>query len=189
MSTTRSAVLALVLALLGLLGGWYHAQHRPVEGHRLPEAREPDYIVTDFSITLMGTEGQPVRQFLGRELRHFPQENANEIDRPQLSLYRAGEAPWQIRAPRAWTDEDGERIRLLGPVFIDRAARPDQPPIHIKTYDLFLHTEAQYGRTEAPIHGTSRADWLSSDRGGEVWLDTPMRVHLFGRVRQQFDPK
>ncbi len=186
MPPTRPTVLALVLALLGLMSWWIY-ERQPAEGISTPQARVPDYLVIGFSVTLMGADGQPARRLSGQELRHFPQTRDNEIDAPRLSLYRAGEAPWRIRAPRGWADEDAEEIRLLGPVFIDRAARADQPPIHIKTYDLFLRTEEQYGRTEAPIHGTSRADWLSSARGGEVWFDTPMRVHLFGRVRQQFD--
>ena len=188
MLPSRPMVLALVLGILGLLSWWIY-ERQPPERINPSQAREPDYIVSRFSVTLMDPAGQPVRRLQGRELRHFPGGNGSEIDGPRLSLYRPGEAPWQIRAPRAWTDEDGEEIRLLGPVIIDRAASAKQPPIHIKTYDLLLHTGAQYGRTEAPIHATSRTDWLSSARGGEVWFEPPMRVHLFGRVRQQFDPR
>jgi lipopolysaccharide export system protein LptC len=184
----RQLFLAGALAVLGLLAWWKQTEQSMEKNALRSAGNQPDYTVNQLTVTTMGEAGHPSRRLVARELRHYPQDAGNELDEPRLTLYKDDEPPWHVRSNLGHVSEDGAEVLLKGPVFADRAAAGETPSIHIKTWELFIQTREQYGRTEHPVHVTSGADWLSSASGAELWFGDKLHLKLFGRARLQFEP-
>jgi len=183
MTTRGQRSLAVLLAALGTLAWWLH-RGMPQPGEAAAEReRRPDQIVERFATTVMDAAGAPQRRLEAEELRHYSADGESELDQPLLTLYQSEAPPWVVRSNQGWVPPGGDRIALSGDVRIDRAAAPGLRPLHLRTEALEIEPDAELAHTDRPVHLTSGADWLSSERGAKVWFGEALRVELYGRTR------
>jgi len=184
--TSRQRVLALCLALVGGSAWWYQSRQPSTPPETPLGGRLPDYTVEGFSATVLGPDGRPARRLSAAELRHYPDDNSTELERPILILDRPDGLPWKVRSESGWMSGDRDEIRLHGQVHADREGSGEARPVHLKTSELTVHPRQSYAETAMPVEITSDADWLTAT-GMQVWYaETVMRAHFLGRPHLRF---
>jgi lipopolysaccharide export system protein LptC len=183
MLSMRQRLLALTMAAVGALAWWLQEDEPLPEPGKLRPDRHPDYTVDNFTATIMDEHGKPQRRLDAVELRHFADDDSQELQTPSLTLFEESGPPWLVRSESAWISGNHSLIWLHGEVLIDREAGETTRPVHLETRELLLKREEDYAVTDRPVQITSELDWTTSDRGAEIWLDEELRVKLMGRVR------
>lgn len=180
----RNLLLGLTIALLAGLTWWLarDAEHDARRSTGPQDARAIDYYLRDLRFTTYSEQGRPARTLRSPELRHYPDDDSTELDEPHLVIHKVDRPSWQVQAERGWVSPDGERVRLLGKVVIERPAGDDVRPMHIVTRDLRVVPERDYAETDEPVTVTSLDDRIDSV-GMQVWLREPGRVKFLSQVR------
>ncbi|MCU0833242.1 MAG: LPS export ABC transporter periplasmic protein LptC [Chromatiaceae bacterium] len=188
MAPPGQRLLAVLLLALGTLAWWlYRGEEGPTEA--APEReRRPDQIAERFTTTTMDATGVPRRRLQAQQLRHYSGDGASELDQPVLTLFEPPDPPWVVRSDTGRIPPGSDRIDLEGDVRIDRAEGPGVRPVHLRTEALQIERDAEIARTDRPVRVTSGADWLSSERGAQVWFGEALRVELYGRTRARIEP-
>jgi lipopolysaccharide export system protein LptC len=183
MLSVRQRILSLTMAAVGALAWWLQQQDETPGPNKSARERRPDYRIDNFSATQMDESGEPHRRLSAVELRHYPDDDSNEIESPRLTLFEQSGPPWLVRSETAWVSGDGNLIRLHGEVFIDREPGARTRPVHIKTREVLLKRDEDYAETDQPVRIASELDWTTSDKGAQLWLEETLRMKLLGRVR------
>ncbi len=129
----------------------------------------PDLYMENFETTVMGPDGGPLRRIEAEYMAHFPDTDTHEFQRPYMIVYRAQGEPWHVRSERGWLSASGDVMLLLGKVNIWRNNATGFKELDIKTEDLRVLPERDYGETDKPVLITTPT---SQTRG------TGMRAHL-----------
>ena len=185
MLSIRQRILALAMAAVGTLAWWQQQGDEPVDAGARDEVRRPNYTVDNFIATQMGESGTPLRRLTSTELRHYADDDTNELENPRLTLYEEAGPPWLLRSNSAWLSGDNDLMRLHGEVYIDREPGERTRPLHLKTRELTLKRREKYAETDQPVHATSESDWVTSDNGAQIWFGDDLRVKLLGRARAE----
>lgn len=184
----RELVLALVLGAIGLLAWWLYQDAGPRAPAPGPGERRPDYIVDGVRAVTMDAAGRPERRLAAKQVRHFPDDGASELDAPRLIAYSDdGTPPWEVEADTGWITADADELLLEHNVVLERAAGPDSPPVRLTTSELLVLPETEYAETARYAEIESGADWITAVDGMRVWYGDAMRAKLFGRVRGRFE--
>lgn len=192
-------------ALSGLVAWWqlqwYPAATKP-PGARL---RLPDSVALQFAAVETDAAGKPSRRLEADELRHFVAENLSELDHPRLTLLQAADAVWHARARAGYVFADGDQVRLLGEVQLDRTqpermqmqpdrTQPDRTesrplrPAHLETERIDVWRERALAETELPVRIRSDGDSVSAN-GMQLWYAAPARTIFRGRARIRLEPE
>ena len=129
----------------------------------------PDLYLENFVTTAMGPDGRPMRRVEAEYMAHFPDTDTHEFQRPYMVMYREQGEPWHVRSERGWLSASGDVMLLLGKVHIWRNNASGVKELDIKTEDLRVLPEREYGETDKPVLITTPA---SQTRG------IGMRAHL-----------
>jgi lipopolysaccharide export system protein LptC len=184
--TVRQRVLALVLTLIGGAAWWQQFGQTPEATPTVVRERLPDYRVDGLTATAMDAAGRPARRLTADAMRHYPDDDSSELDRPVLILYRSDGPPWDIRSETGWVSGDGERVLLHGQVVVDREGSGEARPVHLTTSELLVRPRQEYAETSMPVKLTSGEDWLTST-GMQAWYgESAMRARFLGRAHGRF---
>lgn len=183
MLSPRQRVLAAILAVIGVLAWWQQQRGAPSGPEAPAGERRPDYTVDNFTNTTMDASGSPKERLTAVELRHYPDDNTKELERPRLTLFEETGPPWFVRSDTAWVSSDDHWIKLQGDVFIDREAGAETRPVRILTRELTVNRPEEFAQTNEHVRIMSESDWTTSDRGGRIWFGEEERAELYGRVR------
>jgi lipopolysaccharide export system protein LptC len=182
MPSLRERLLVVILALIGALAWWLQQEPEKAPTDSRDALRRPDYTVYGVTATTMEETGRPDRRLIAEQLRHYPDDDSSELDRPVLTIFAETAPPWVIRSDTGWISAEGDEIILQGRVFIDREPGVSTRPVHLKTWDLHVHPEEEYAQTREPVEAISNADWLTSMGGAEVWFGDQAHINLIGRI-------
>jgi lipopolysaccharide export system protein LptC len=171
------------MAAVGALAWWLQQGEEPPAPDNGSQDRRPDYTVDNFTATMMGETGSPRRRLTAIELRHFADDDSNELEKPRLTLFEETAPPWRLRSETGWVSGDGNEIRLHGEVFIDREPGATTRPLHLRTRELYLKRDENYAETDLPVRATSELDWVTSANGARIWFGKDLRIKLLGRAR------
>ena len=175
-----------VLLVLAASSAWILNRIGPdTEAASASPARVPDYVVENFITTTRDEEGRVRQRIEAVRMAHFPMTGRREFTRPYLIMYRGDGPPWQARAERGWLSASGDLMSLSGEVLIWRNDVDGKSRIEIKTRDLRVRPESDYGETDQPVVITTRHS-RSHGVGMRAWLDRG-RIELSSRVRTLFD--
>lgn len=130
--TLRLATLVLLLALAAATSLWLQ---RELDQRGMPLISGP---------TLTTDEGDA-----------FPPGGRSNIVAPVIHWHETDLPPLEIVSERGWVAGEGDEIRLLGRVTIDRAATHPEGPLHLVTQDLRLFPQQQQAHTDAHVIATS----------------------------------
>lgn len=136
----RRLVLGIVLVLLAA-GTWWLARPPAVPEAPPLEAREgPDYIIENFTATVMNERGEPQYVLQAVRLMRFPDDGRSELDRPYLIQYGEG-APVHTRARRGLMPADRRWIRLTGDVLSTRGGDPRHAGGEIRAEEMLIELD------------------------------------------------
>ena len=184
-----AAYLPLLVMALMALGSWWLVKNTPVvEGPRPTVAprHEPDYAMREVSVRRFTPEGPLRAQIEGDVLRHFPDNDTLEIERPRVRAYAADGAVTVASARRALSNADATEVQLLGDAQVMRGATATEEALTFRGEFLHAFLKTEQLRSHLPVTmtrgGTSiRADAFSYDN-----LDRT--ASLTGRVKATFTP-
>lgn len=183
----------LPVILMGLLamGTWWLARSTPASNEPVaqrPLRHEPDYFMRGFSVRSFGPEGQLRSEVVGAELRHYPDTDTVEIDRPRIRAFNPQGILTTAQADRALSNGDGSEVQLFGNAVVVRAASgPGEPPVEVRSEFLHAFLREERVRTHKPVTLTRGAERYSADRLEADNLDRILQ--LDGRVRALLAPR
>jgi lipopolysaccharide export system protein LptC len=186
---TLSTYLPLVLMTLLALGTWWLVKNTPVlETQRTPAParHEPDYTMSSFKVQRFAANGVMRVQIEGEQMRHYPDTETLEIDKPRITAFALDGRKSMATARRAIANRDGSEVQLTGGAHVLREATVTDPVIEFKGEFLhsFRHTEQV--KSHLPVAVTQGRTEL---RGNTMLYDNLNRVlDLKGQVRGVFSP-
>jgi len=183
MTSMRQRILALLMAAIGGLAWWLQQGDEPVARDKADRDRRPDYTVDNFTTTEMDETGKPHRRLSAIELRHYADDDSNELRSPRLTIFEEAAPPWLVRSETARIPASNDNILLLGKVIVEREGGKQTRPVNIETRDLLVKRREDYAETDHPVHATSELDWVTSDTGAKIWFGKDLRIKLLGRAR------
>ncbi len=141
-SLLASYVPLLLMGLLAAFTWWLIKSTPQLQAPREKTApkHEPDYRMQGFELERFTSDGRLMARVLGRELRHYPDNDTMEIDAPELRAYGLQGELLIAQSKRGVANGDGSEVQLLGQVELHRY--PDGDPRgtpDLVVYSEFLH--------------------------------------------------
>jgi lipopolysaccharide export system protein LptC len=177
----------LTMGLLAL-GSWWLVKNTPLpEAPRAaaPLRHDPDYTMHGFAVQRFTPEGELRAQIQGETLRHFPDTDTLEVERPVVEAYSPDGSLTLARAKRAVSNADASEVQLLGDAHVTRnPATPGDAPLSFRGEFLHAFLKTEQLRSHLPVtvaRGSSviRADSFDYDH-------LKRTVTMKGHVRATF---
>jgi len=130
MSSTLNR-LAVAVALLALLALTWWLPNALTERTGLFDGEtrhEPDYIVENFTAVAMDASGWRRYELRAAKLKHYPDDDTMELDKPYLVQYSPNAAPVHTRADHGYMTSKGNEILMRGNVRVTRGASGAREP-------------------------------------------------------------
>ena len=144
----------------------------------------PDAYMEHFMTVEMDDAGRPKRRLEADFMAYLADETI-VLSKPYYVLYRAEGEPWHIRSERGEVSADGNVVRLQGNVDIWRNDEAGVRDLDIRTENLTVLPDAEFGETAKPV--TIRMPASTSEGVGmRAYLDET-RFELLSQVRTHVD--
>ena len=113
----------------------------------------PDLYMENFVTTAMEpARGARCAAWRPSTWRISPTPIPTSSQRPYMVMYRdEGREPWHVRSERGWVSASGDVMLLLGKVHIWRNNVSGLKELDIKTEDLRVLPDEEYGETDKPV--------------------------------------
>ncbi|MEN9904573.1 MAG: export transporter periplasmic protein LptC [Pseudomonadota bacterium] len=187
----RSAVYLPVL-IMGVLalGSYWVLRSTPAPKDPAapgPVLHEPDYTMQGFSVRSHEADGSLRSELAGSEARHYPDNDAIEIDQARLRAYGDLGQLTRASALRLSTDVRQSQYRLEGAVVVERSGTPDGQLMRLRSEQLFVARDGKLLWSEQPVVLQRGPHQISADR---LRYDSQRGImDLQGRVRAQLAPR
>ena len=177
----------LVMALIAAASFWTLSElDVDLFGSDATPGHTPDLYMENFVTTAMDEAGRPLRRVEAEYMAHFPDTDTHEFQRPYIVMYREEGPPWHVRSERGWVSARGDVMLLLGKVHIWRNNVSGLKELDIKTEDLRVLPEKEYGETDKPVLITTPS---TETRGvGMKAHLAESRLELLSNVRTRHEP-
>jgi len=109
-----------------------------------------DYRLQGFQMSQFAGDGLLDMAVDGDVWAHNRVERKADFTNALITLYRAGERDWEIRARRGWINDAGSEVQLEGDVQVDYVA-PGEKPIRLTTASLHLLPKRRLVDTQAHV--------------------------------------
>jgi lipopolysaccharide export system protein LptC len=150
------------------------------------ERHTPDFYVENFVSTSMNEHGAVQRRVEAEYMAHFPDTDTHEFQQPYMVMYPEKAPPWHARSERGWLSASGDVLLLLGKVHIWRNNANGVKELDIKTEDLRVLPESEYGETDKHVLITTPT---SQTRGiGMKAHMSESRFELLSNVHTRHEP-
>lgn len=130
---------ALAVALLGLaaLMWWLPTAFTP-HGELFETAKqhEPDYIIENFTATVMDARGYRKHELRAARAEHYADDDTIVIERPYIVQYTPDGPPLHTRADRGYTATGSREILMRGNVRVTRGARAGSPAGEVTAQEM-----------------------------------------------------
>jgi lipopolysaccharide export system protein LptC len=174
-----------ILLLLAALSFWIE---RTVEtqdnGSASPTRTDPEGIMENFVATRTDVTGNPQYRLSARKLRHYSNSKFTELESPRFTQLDARSGDVNAVARQATVSPDGNEVDLRGDVLVERAARPGQSLMSVRSARLLVYPERDQLRSPGPVE---IQDATLNVRADAMEYDAKLRVvRLTGRVRARY---
>lgn len=181
----RHAAPVLLLVLVAASALMLHDLDSDPPGASRPTTRAPDFFAESFATTVLDERGRPRRRLEARYMAHYLDTDTQELVRPYLVMYREGEAPWHVRSERGRRSANEGSILMTGEVFLWREGPEGERHFEVRTRDLRVVPDEDYGETERPVVMTTRHS-RSRGVGMRAFLDE-RRLELLSRAQTVYE--
>lgn len=175
-----------VLALAVILMLWWYGAQEEFTELESRAGRIPDYTVAGLHLVTMNELGRPSREMTAVEMRHYPQDDSTELERPQLIMRGQDRPLWTLDAQSGWLSADARLMLLKGEVKLVKEQPGATSPLVVDTRDVRVLPEDEYAETEQPVLARSGPDWLEA-KGMQAWFKHPIRIKMLAHVRGRYD--
>lgn len=166
---TRILAIAVLLALAWATW-WLQRTVDPVTPVAAYKQRhDPDYIMENFTSTVLDEHGALKYRLRAERLAHFPDNDSTEIEQPVILIYRDDQQVWNIASERGIAREGGKEVLLAGAVDIRRLESSREGPLQVYTRDLTIVPDRDIGETDQPVT-------ITNDQGKTRAVG--MRIHI-----------
>lgn len=151
---TRSAILypMLLLSILALITAWINHVVQPSKLKLDGSSRhDPDYIMNNFVTTQTDINGDLHYKLASTEMRHFPDDDTTDLQRPRYTQFATNKPYTQIQALRGHVSGDGEQVQLVGNVKLTRQAFAEKGEMTLETDYLNILPNQDLVRTDSPV--------------------------------------
>ncbi len=175
-----------ILLVLVVASVWVTHDLESGDSDEAPSSRHAaDFFVENFVATTMDENGRPRRRVTAEHMSHFPDTDTHELTRPYLEVFSEAQLPWNVTSERGWLSANGDVMLLLGEVHIWRNAADGTRSMDIKTSDLRVLPESEYGETDKPVTITTPRS-QSRSIGMRAFLGKG-RMEMLSQVRTIYD--
>jgi lipopolysaccharide export system protein LptC len=168
-SAWERASIYLPVLLMGLLAlGTYWLVHTAPTPRLVQDMarlrHEPDYFMRGFSLTVYDAQGRIKSEVDGAAMRHYPDNDSVEIDRPQIRAFKPGGQRTTASAELARAKGDGSEVEFIGDAVLAREPIPgkaDATPLRLEFRSAYLQADmdAERVKSHRPVilsRGTER---------------------------------
>lgn len=155
MQIAHRAAMTFPLALLiflALLTFWISRTVQPpvlkLDGS---SRHDPDYIMTNFVTTQTYPDGGLRYKLAAVEMRHFPDDDSTELQRPRYTQFAADKPYTQVQSLRGHVSSDGEEVKLFDNVKVTRQAFAGKGEMTVETDYLNIRPNDDLVTTESPV--------------------------------------
>lgn len=175
---------AALLVVAGASGWMLHNLDDATSGTADRPPDEPDAYMDDFVTVETDGAGRPKRRLEAKRMVYRADRTVT-LTSPYYVLYRSDGEPWHVRSDHGHLSADGSVLLLTGNVDIWRNDAFGARDLDIRTEDLKVLPESEYGETENSVTITMPSS-TSRGVGMRAWLDET-RIELLSEVTTHVD--
>lgn len=119
--------IAIAFVLLALAGGswWLSKRAVPPETEiNIDAGNDPDYVIGNFTATVMNKQGLLRYILSANKLVHYPGNDTTELDQPYLIQYSGETAAMHARADKGWLTDNAANLLMTGNVRVSHSRDP-----------------------------------------------------------------
>lgn len=147
---------------------------------------DPEGIMENFDALRTDPTGKPHYRLSAKKLRHYSGGVRTELDSPRFVQLDAVAGDVSAVANHATVSPDGDEVKLHGDVIMERAARPGQSAMTLRTAQVVVFPKRDLLRASGTVD--IRDDTLAV-RAGAMEYDAGQRIiKLTGRVQVRYTP-
>lgn len=176
--------LTLALLLAAIICGWSVWNYSGA-GDDTTAANRSDYVLRDYEIVSLDTEGKESFTLRGPRLQRDPGVKSMTLDTPQFLVPDRNGAYWDVRAAIGHVPDDGKELRLRGKV-VANSPQQTPPPTRIETEELNLFPRENRATSTSTVTIT-RPGLTMRGRGLQADFDR-QQVSLLSDVRTRYVP-
>lgn len=173
-----------ILLLLAALSFWIEQSVRVTPDGGEAAQTDPEGIMENFDALRTDPAGRPHYRLSAKKLKHYSGSKRTELESPRFVQLDPEAGEVTVVARQAKVSPDGNEVELLGRVVVDRAARPGQSAMTLRTERLLVFPE--HDRLRAP-GAVEILDATLNVRAGAMDYDIGKRlIKLTGRVQTRY---
>jgi lipopolysaccharide export system protein LptC len=173
-----------ILLLLAALSFWIERSVQIQSNGSLAARSEPEGIMENFDALRTDPEGNPHYRLSAKRLKHYTGSKRTELESPRFVQMDVQNGEVSAVARQADVSPDGNEVDLRGTVIIERAARPGQSAMTLRTEQLLVFPERDLLQAPAAVE---IRDATLHIRAGAMQYDAKRRViNLTGRVQARY---
>jgi len=173
-----------ILLLLAALSFWIERSVQLTPTGSEAAQTDPEGIMENFDALRTDAAGKPHYRLSARKLKHYSGSKRTELESPRFVKLDAEGSEVRAVAKQATVSPDGHEVKLLGDVIMERAARPGQSAMTLRTSHLIIFPERDLLRAPGAV---DIRDATLTLRAGAMEYDAGQRViKLTGRVQARY---
>jgi len=147
----RILIPMFLFGLLAVFSGWllYETSNRYAASNELRHT--PDLYLTQFTLDVMDSSGQPHHRLTGETMRHYPDDESSEIDQPRFSLIEENRVQMTGSAQLGTINSDGSRVVLQQAVDLRRLSPPAKRPLQIESSEMTIWPNHEIATTDSAV--------------------------------------
>ncbi len=173
-----------MLLLLAALSFWIERSVQAPATGTLANPTEPEGIMENFDALRTDPTGKPLYRLSANRLKHYTGSKRTELEAPHFVRINDEAGEVSAVAREGTVSPDGSEVDLRGDVVVERAARPGQSLMTLKTGRLLVFPERDQMR--APGAVDVRDDTLEVRAGGMEYDARQRMMKLTGRVNARY---
>ena len=174
-----------ILLLLAALSFWIERMVEiPADGSASPTRTDPEGIMENFNAMRTDATGKPQYRLSAKKLKHYSGSKFTELESPRFTQLDAQSGDVDAVANQATISPDGDEVDLRGNVLVERAARPGQSLMSLRSARLLVFPQRDLLRSPGPVEIqdatlNARADSMEYDARHRI-------VKMTGRVHARY---
>lgn len=177
----------VLLAILAMLTFWIDYSVQPPEPKIDGSSRhDPDYILNNFMTTRTDRNGDLRYRLYAVEMRHFPDDETTELEKPDFTRYNVDKPYTQIKSLRGFVSEDGKKIDFVDEVKVIRQAYNDRGQMVVLTDRLEVLPDDEIASTDRPVIITQEPKTVIHATG-MIYDKKQQTVQLLKRVKAHYE--
>lgn len=182
----RNFFICALLILAGSLSAWsiMLSKHTTHEAPATPD--KPDGFMEEVKATIMDKEGKPRLKVETPILTHYAENDATELTKPHVTIYRQSPQPWHINSNFAKTKKGIQEITFSDHVIIHHLPDLNNPMTKLETSTLTVFPDQQLAKTQEAITMTQPSTTIRAVGMLANWDQGT--VELLSQAREEYVP-